>query len=62
MTQRWQIGVELTFDPITIGVHPESSSQAMERIHKALSRMLDREVEISHYHLLTDPKYCTEFD
>ena len=62
MTQRWQIEVELTFNPITIGDNPELSWQARERIHKVLSRMLEKEVEVSHYHLLTEPKYCVEFD
>lgn len=62
MAQRWRIEVELTFDPITLGVNPESSQQARERIHKVLSRMLENEVEVSHYHLLTEPKYCVEFD
>ena len=62
VTQRWRIEVELTFNPITIGDNPELDWQARERVHKILSRVLEREVEVSHYHLLSKPEYCEEFD
>ena len=62
MTERWKIDVEITFNPITIAKDEETSMQALYRIKPALNRMLEREAEISHYHILIQPKKCIEFD
>lgn len=62
MTERWKVDVEITFNPVTTGVAEETTSQALQRVHGVLARMLFQEVEISHYHILTQPKKCVEFD
>ena len=62
MNERWRIEVELTFNPITFGMTEESETQAMYRIKPVLNRMLEREVQISHYHILKHPEKCVEFD
>ncbi len=62
MTERWRIETEITYNPITVGGTEESPQQALYRVREVLSRMLATEVEISHYHILTQPKKCVEFD
>jgi len=62
MMERWKIDVEITFNPITIGKDEETSTQALYRVKDVLNRMLEKEVEISHYHILIQPKKCVEFD
>ena len=60
--ERWKVDVEFTFNPITIGKDEETSTQALYRIKPILDRMLKREAQISHYHILIQPKKCIEFD
>lgn len=62
MMERWKVDVEITFNPITIGKDEETSTQALYRVKDVLNRMLEKEVEISHYHILIQPKKCVEFD
>jgi hypothetical protein len=62
MTERWRIIVELTFNPITISGTEESRMQALYRIKPSLNRLLEKEVEISHYHIMKQPEKCIEFD
>jgi hypothetical protein len=60
--ERWKIEVELTFNPITLSGSAETSTQALYRVKESLDRLLKREVEISHYHILAHPAKCVEFD
>jgi len=60
--ERWKVEVEITFNPITIGNDEETAMQALYRIKPILDRMLKREAQISHYHILLQPQKCIEFD
>ena len=60
--ERWKVDVEITFNPIAIGNKEETNSEALYRVRNVLDRMFEREVEISHYHILIQPKKCFEFD
>jgi len=60
--ERWKVELEITFNPITIGNDEETSTQALYRLHPILERMLKREAQISHYHILLRPTKCVEFD
>lgn len=62
MTERWKVEVELTFNPITFDGRGEDEYRALYRVKDVLNRMLEKEVEISHYHILVSPKKCVEFD
>jgi len=62
MTKRWRIIIELTFNPITLSGTEETKEQALNRVKPALNRILENEVEISHYHILKQPEKCVEFD
>ena len=62
MNKRWRVEVEITYNSITVGLVEESKSQALGRVKCVLDRMLDSEVEISHYHILRQPEKCVEFD
>ena len=58
MNKRWRIEAEITFDP----KEEENEHQALDRVKEALNRMLDKEPEINHYHILKRPHTCYEFD
>jgi len=60
--ERWKVEIEITFNPVIIGKDEETNSQALYRVKSVLNRMLEKEVEISHYHILLQPQRCFEFD
>ncbi len=62
MNERWRIEVEITYNPITLSETEETQTQALSRVKDVLNRMLEKEVEISHYHILKSPHICYEFD
>lgn len=59
MNKRWQVILEITFDPIT---KEEPPHEALERAKRSLDAMLEKSPTINHYHILQQPKYVHEFD
>ena len=59
MNKRWQIVVELTFNPIAENEPPH---KALERVRRSLDAMLEKSPTVNHYHILQQPKYVYEFD
>lgn len=62
MNKRWQVIVELTFDPFPT----EPPHKALDRVKLSLDALLERSpttgCPISHYHILQQPKIVAEFD
>ena len=56
--KRWRIELEITFDP----KQNEANHRALERVKVILNKMLNREPEINHFHILKSPHSCYESD